>query len=98
MVVINMGKGGSGGGKGNAASKMLTVLVMYLVLAIVSIFFYTKIILNQAIFNTTVGDPSYSITSVIVPIIGIAIMVGLVVGAVFLILHFVKASTSNENL
>ena len=76
---------------GNA---VITALVAYLITAVISIVFYTKVFLNQTLFNTTVGAPEYSITSVVVPMVGVAISIGLIIGAVYLIIHFVKGSAS----
>jgi hypothetical protein len=73
---------------------VINALVAYLVVAIISIVFYTKVFLNQTLFNTTVGAPEYSITSVVVPMVGVAISIGLILGAVFLIVHFVKGTSS----
>jgi hypothetical protein len=83
--VKNLAKGANG---------VLTYLTAYLVTAIVSIIMYTKVFLNQSLFNTSATAPEYSITSVVVPMVGVAIAVGLTLGAVFLIIHFVKGGGS----
>ena len=76
------------------ANGVLNYLIAFAVVAIVSIIMYTKVFLNQALFNTSATAPEYSITSVVVPMVGVAIAVGLTIGAVFLIIHFVKGGGS----
>jgi uncharacterized membrane protein YciS (DUF1049 family) len=77
------------------SSAVVNFLIAYMITAVLAIIFYTKIFLNQSLFNTSVGAPEYSITSVVIPLVGVGITVGLIIGAVYLIVHFSKHSASN---
>ena len=77
---------------GDVLSGTLGYLMAYAVLAIVCIILYVKIFLNQSLFNTNAAAPEYSITSMVVPMVAVGIGVGLTIGAVLLIIHFVKGA------
>jgi hypothetical protein len=87
-----------GGGEINMAkgSGPVNALIGFVITAVVVIIMYTKVILNESLFNTSATAPEYSITSVVVPMIGVAITVGLIIGAVYLIVHFVKGSSTSR--
>ena len=79
-----------------SSSVMVNSIISVVVFVVVAVVLDVYVIGNQSLFNTTVGSGGYSITSVVVPLLQVAILIGCILAAVFLIAHLAKGAGSGS--